>query len=91
MWVKVILVQFRPLGQSSWWRHGMDTFSALLSLCVRDLSVTIDTLDKGPIRRSFDIPFVGFSNTLLTKVELSVIRNAWRPCDVIVVMNVSSS
>ena len=41
----------------SWWRHQMETFSALLPLCAGNSSVTGEFPLQRPVTRSFDVPF----------------------------------
>ena len=41
----------------SWWRHQMETFSALLDFCVGNSPVTGEFLSQRPVARSFDIFF----------------------------------
>ena len=43
---------------SSWWRHQMETFSALLSLCAGNSPVTGEFPAQRPVMRSFDVFFV---------------------------------
>ena len=40
-----------------WWRHQMETFSALLSLCEGNPPVTGGFPSQRPVRRSFDVFF----------------------------------
>ena len=40
-----------------WWRHQMETFSALLALCVGNSPVTGEFPTQRPVLRSFDIFF----------------------------------
>ena len=44
---------FRP----SWWRHQMETFSALLALCVGNSPVTGEFPSQRPVTRSSDVFF----------------------------------
>ena len=39
----------------SWWRHQMETFSALLALCAGNSPVTGEFPSQRPVTRSFDI------------------------------------
>ena len=39
----------------SWWRHQMETFSALLSLCAGNSLVTIEFPAQRSVTRSFDV------------------------------------
>ena len=41
----------------SWWRHQMETFSALLVLCAGNSSVTCEFPSLRPVMRSFDVFF----------------------------------
>ena len=46
-----------------WWRHQMETFSALLALC----AVPVNSPHKGPVTRSFDVFFDLRPNKRLSK------------------------
>ena len=41
----------------SWWRHAMETFSALLGLCAGNSPVTGEFSLQRPVTRSFDVFF----------------------------------
>ena len=41
----------------SWWRHQMETFSALLALCAGNSPVTGEFPSQRPVTRSFDVFF----------------------------------
>ena len=41
----------------SWWRHQMETSSALLALCAGNSSVTGEFPSQRPVTRSFDVSF----------------------------------
>ena len=41
----------------AWWRHQMETFSALLALCAGNSSVTGEFPTQRPVMRSFDVFF----------------------------------
>ena len=45
------------LGSCSWWRHQMETFSALLAICAGKSPVTDGFPAQRPVTRSFDIFF----------------------------------
>ena len=47
----------------AWWRHQMETFSALLAICAGNSPVTGEFPAKWPVTRSFDV----FFNLLLNK------------------------
>ena len=42
---------------NSWWRHHMETFSALLALCAGNSPVTGEFPAQRPVTRSFDVFF----------------------------------
>ena len=50
-----------------WWRHQMETFSALLALCAGNSPVIDEIPSQRPVTRSFDIFFDLHLNTLLSK------------------------
>ena len=45
------------LGFASWWRHQMETFSALLALCAGNSPVPGEFPTQRPVTRSFDVFF----------------------------------
>ena len=50
-----------------WWRHQMETFSALLALCAGNSPVTGEFPSQRPVMRSFDIFFYLRLNKRLSK------------------------
>ena len=52
---------------SSWWRHQMETFSALLALCAWNSPVNGEFPSERPVTRSFDIFFRLCPNKWLSK------------------------
>ena len=52
---------------SIWWRHQMETFSALLALCVGNSPVTGEFPSQRPVTRSFDVFFDLRLNKRLSK------------------------
>ena len=50
-----------------WWHHQMETFSALLALCVRNSSVTGEFPSQRPVTQSFDVFFDLRLNKWLSK------------------------
>ena len=44
-------------GCRPWWRHQMETFSALLALCAGNSPVTGEIPSQRPVTRSFDVFF----------------------------------
>ena len=51
----------------TWWYHQMETFSALLALCVGNSLVTGKFLSQRPVIRSFDVFFDLWLNKKLSK------------------------
>ena len=51
----------------SWWRHQMETFSALLAICAGNSPVTGEVLAQRPVTRSFDVFFDLRLNEWLSK------------------------
>ena len=51
----------------TWWRHQMETFSALLALCAGNSSVTDEFPSQRPVTRSFDVFFDLRLNKRLSK------------------------
>ena len=51
----------------SWWRHQMETFSALLAICAGNSPVSGEFATQMPVTRSFDIFFDLRLNKLLGK------------------------
>ena len=43
------------LALATWWRHQMETFSALLAICAGNSPVTGEFQAQRPVRRSFDL------------------------------------
>ena len=41
----------------SWWRHQMETLSALLALCAENSPVTGEFPSQRPVTRNFDVFF----------------------------------
>ena len=72
----------------SWWRHQMETFSALLAICAGKSPVPGEFHSQRPVTRSFDVFFDLHLNKRLSKqswgwwFELSC--QLWRPCDDVV-------
>ena len=51
----------------SWWRHQMETFSALLAICAGNSPVPGEFLAQRPVTRSFDVYFDLRPNKRLSK------------------------
>ena len=65
-------VSVSAISAGSWWRHQMETFSALLTLCARNPLVTGEFPAKRPVTRSFE----GFFHLCLNK-RLSKKSRGW--------------
>ena len=50
---------------SSWWRHQMETFSALLAFCVGNSTVSGEFPAQRPVMRSFDVFFDQWLTTVI--------------------------
>ena len=55
------------LSWRTWWRHQMETFSALLAICAGNSPVTGEFLTQRPVTRSFDVFFALCLNKRLNK------------------------
>ena len=70
----------------TWWRHQMETFSALLALCAGNLPVNDEFPAQLPVTRSFDVFIDLHPNKRLSKhswdwwFKMSS-RSLWRHCN----------
>ena len=53
IWIKIQKLSRRCLWKCPWWRHQVETFSALLALCVGNSPVTGGLPSQRPVTRSF--------------------------------------
>ena len=53
----IILRRLPDVFSSAWWRHQMETFSALLAICVGNSPVPGEFPAQRPVTRSFDVFF----------------------------------
>ena len=70
----------------SWWRHQMETFSALLAICAGNSPVTGEFPTQRPVTRSFDVFFDLRPNKRLSKQTWgwwfeTPSRPSWRHCN----------
>ena len=70
----------------TWWRHEMETFSALLAICAGNSPVTGEFHAQRPVTRSFDIFFDLSLNKRLNKQSWgwwyeTPSRPLWRHCN----------
>ena len=75
----------------SWWRHQMETFSALLAICAGNSLVTCELPAQRPVTRSFDVFFDLRLNKRLGKTSWgwwfeTPTRPLWRRCNVLAVL-----
>ena len=68
-----------------WWRHQMETFSALLAICAGNSSVPGEFPAQRPVTRSFDVFFDLCLNKRLSKQSSGwwfemLSRPLWRHC-----------
>ena len=71
----------------TWWRHQMETFSALLTLCAGNSPVPGEFPAQRPVTRSFDVFFDVRPNKRLSKQSSgwwfeTLSRSLWRHCNV---------
>ena len=71
---------------TTWWRHQMETFSALLVLCAGNSPITGDFPSQRPVTRSFDVFFDLLLNKRLSKQSCDWWFEApsllsWRHCN----------
>ena len=71
---------------TEWWRHQMETISALLALCVGNSPVTGEFPSQRPVTRSFDVFFDLRLNRRLSKQSRgwwfdTLLRSLWRRCN----------
>ena len=69
----------------TWWRHQMETFSALLTICAGNSPVTGEFPAQRPVTRSFDVFFDLCLNKRLSKQSWgwwfeTPSRSLWRHC-----------
>ena len=67
----------------TWWRHQMETFSALLTICAGNSSVPGEFPAQRPVTRSFDVFFDLCLNIRLSKPSWgwwfeTLLRTLWR-------------
>ena len=70
----------------AWWRHQMDTFSALLALCEGNSPVTGEFPSQRPVTRNFDVFFDLRLNKRLSERSCgwwfeTLLSPLWRHCN----------
>ena len=80
----------RHIWTLSWWRHQMETFSALLTICAGNSLVT-----QSPVTRSFNVcdlhPIKGLSKHLWGWWFVTPWRSLWRHCNAILSSNLHAN
>ena len=88
-----VTLTMQPLGLENfqqccftWWRHQMESFSALLALCARNSPVPGEFPAQRPVTRSFDVTFDMRLNKRLSKQSWgwwfeTLSRTLWRYCN----------
>ena len=79
-------LQRRYVEDGAWWRHQMETFSALLGLCAGNSPVTGEFPSQSPVTRSLDVFFDLRLNKRLSKQSRgwwfeTPSRLLWRHCN----------
>ena len=64
---KLCVVFSESVRENTWWGHQMETFSALLAICVGNSPVTGEFLTQRPVTWSFDVFFDLCLNKWLSK------------------------
>ena len=82
------LIIEQPLFPFSWWRHQMETFSALLVICAGNSPVPGEFPAQRPVTRNFDVFFDLRLNNRLSKQSWgwwfeTLSRPLWRHCHVL--------
>ena len=76
----------------SWWRHQMETFSALLALCAGNSLVTGEFLAQRPVTHSFCISFIwAWINGWVNNLKAGDLRHHRDHCNVTVWYQVNAS
>ena len=71
MWLSNFLVLVcTNSDDNAWWRHQMETFSALLAICAGNSPVPGEFPTQRPVTRSFDVYFDMRPNKRLSKQSL---------------------
>ena len=89
LWTILRWICDRPVScneRHKWWRHQMETFSALLDLCAGNSPVTGEFPSQMPVTRSFGVFFDLRLNERLSKQSRrrwfeTLWRSLWRHCN----------
>ena len=85
-WIDSSLRFTYPDWMRTWWRHQMETFSALLAICAGNSPVPGELLAQRPVTRSFDVFFDLRLNKRLSKQSWgwwfeTLSRPLWHHCN----------
>ena len=76
-----------PNHVHTWWRHQMETFSALLDLCAGNSPTTVEFPSQTPVTRSFDVSLIcALNKRLSNNRETGHLRRHRAHYDVIVMV-----
>ena len=86
MWSVDVFFVFSPNKPFTWWRHQMETFSALLAICAGNSPVAGEFPTQRPVTQSFDVFFDLRLNKRLGKQSWwwwfeTLSRPLWRHCN----------
>ena len=86
LWFPYMFYHFHQSHYGSWWRHEMETFSALLDICAGNSPINGEFPAQRPVTRSFDVFFDRRLNKRLSKQSWgwwieTLSRPLWRHCN----------
>ena len=58
LWNRLYYIILMPASALTWWRHQMETFSALLALCEGNTPITGEFPSQRPVTRGFDVSVI---------------------------------
>ena len=91
-WVMYVGVTTKQFESHTWWRHQMETFSALLAICAGNSPVTGEFPAQRPVERSFDVSlFCAWINDWVNNREGGDLRRHRAHYDVAVMKNGTES
>ena len=67
MFIEFCMWRYNVAQKRAWWRHQMETFSALLAICAGNSPVPGEFPTQRPVTRSFDVYFDLRPNKWLSK------------------------
>ena len=86
-WIEALPMKDSARLRYTWWRHLMQTFSALLALCVGNSPVTGEFPSQRPVTRSFDVFFIcAWTNNWAHNVDAGDLRRQCPHNDVTVMI-----